>query len=336
MFGQPVQFGNGSPLLKNVIGLRPPMIGVPMQQGIPMLGQAQQQVPRAVQLQQQMPMQTLSQTQPIQQAQPLQAQPILAQTMPPQTLRPQAGLQPTFRPFGVQVPIGLRPVTLRSVQGVRSFAPSTPQQEPQPQTPSDPQIQKLKDLRQSSGLKHIPVNSALLTFKNAAQDGKLTKDQFIQAYQKQLIDASLEIPNVDTQSNVFEMFDHDNNGVVDMMELICGISLLCQGSEEQKIRAVFDAFDENGDGFISMDEMFKFLTSVFKVVLTPSVVQGMKTMGVEAESPEDLASVTSLECFKVADLNGDGKLSIQEFNNWFYAPKHDPTYVFSPMRKLLH
>merc|ERR1719263_2613031 len=103
------------------------------------------------------------------------------------------------------------------------------------------------------------------------------------------------------------------------MELICGISLLCQGSEDEKIQAVFDVFDENGDGVISMDEMFKFLTSVFKVVLTPNVMQVMNSMGVTVESAEDLASVTALECFKAADLNQDGKLSISEFKNWFYA-----------------
>ncbi len=40
-----------------------------------------------------------------------------------------------------------------------------------------------------------------------------------------------------------------------------------------KIRAVFDLFDLNKDGNISMDEMFKFLSSVFKVVLTPQVLE---------------------------------------------------------------
>merc|ERR1712066_605333 len=112
----------------------------------------------------------------------------------------------------------------------------------------------------------------------------------------------------------------DDNGVVDMMELICGISLLCSGSEDDKIQAVFNIFDENGDGFISMDEMYKFLTSVFKVVLTPNVMAVMNSMGVQVDSAEDLASVTALECFKTADLNQDGKLSLQEFTTWFFAP----------------
>lgn len=40
-------------------------------------------------------------------------------------------------------------------------------------------------------------------------------------------------------------------------------------------------------GFISMDEMYKFLTSVFKVVLTPAVIGAMNSMGVNVESAED-------------------------------------------------
>merc|ERR1712176_1589911 len=124
-------------------------------------------------------------------------------------------------------------------------------------------------------------------------------------------------------------------GIVDMMEVICGVSLLCSGAEDDKIHAVFNVFDENGDGVITMDEMFKFLTSVFKVVLTPNVMAVMNSMGVTVESAEDLASVTALECFKTADLNHDGRLSVSEFKTWFYAPKDNSSLLFSPVRKLL-
>jgi Ca2+-binding EF-hand superfamily protein len=199
----------------------------------------------------------------------------------------------------------------------------------------DPQLKNLKDLRSSCGLKYVPVADGLKALKSAAVDNKLTRDVFIGAYASLLKNNGIEVPAESVKNAVFDLFDRDDNGVVDMMELICGISLLCQGSEEDKIHAVFEIFDENGDGFISMDEMFKFLTSVFKVVLTPNVMGVMRSMGVEVESAEDLASVTALECFKAADLNQDGKLSITEFKEWFYAPKNDPSFLFSPMRKML-
>lgn len=199
----------------------------------------------------------------------------------------------------------------------------------------DPQLKNLKELRKTCGLKYVPVKDGLKALKAGCVDGKLTRPDFIKAYVDLLKTYGIQVPSDDVQNACFDLFDRDDNGFVDMMELICGISLLCQGTEEDKIHAVFDIFDENGDGFISMDEMFKFLTSVFKVVLTPNVMGVMHSMGVEVESAEDLASVTSLECFKAADLNQDGKLSISEFKEWFYAPKNDPSFLFSPMRKLL-
>jgi len=199
----------------------------------------------------------------------------------------------------------------------------------------DPQLQNLKELRRTSGLKEVPVSDGLKALKSCAVDDKLTREQFVDAYVQLLQANNVEVPPQSVQDAVFDLFDRDDNNIVDMMELICGISLLCSGTEDDKIHAIFDIFDENGDGFISMDEMFKFLTSVFKVVLTPQVMGVMNSMGVTVESAEDLASVTALECFKSADLNHDGKLSVEEFKNWFYAPRNDPSFLFSPVRKLL-
>merc|ERR1719272_2644299 len=136
----------------------------------------------------------------------------------------------------------------------------------------DPQLQNLKELRKTCGLKNVPVNDALQAFKAVAVDGSLSRDQFREVYGSLLQQFEVEVPEEAVKNAVFDLFDRDDNGVVDMMELICGASLLCTGTEEDKIHAVFNVFDENGDGVISMDEMFKFLTSVFKVVLTPNVM----------------------------------------------------------------
>merc|ERR1719272_1103475 len=167
----------------------------------------------------------------------------------------------------------------------------------------DPQLQNLKELRKTCGLKNVPVNDALQALKSMSSDGKLTRDQFIGAYTTLLQQFEVEVPADEVKNAVFDLFDRDDNGVVDMMELICGASLLCTGTEEDKIHAVFNVFDENGDGVISMAVM--------------------NSMGVTVESPEDLASVTALECFKTADLNHDGRLSVTEFKNWFFAPRND-------------
>merc|ERR1711957_478056 len=122
------------------------------------------------------------------------------------------------------------------------------------------------------------------------------------------------------------------NNIVDMMEVLSGISLLCRGSEEDKMQAVFQAFDINGDGFISLDEMFKFLSSMFRIGLTPQVQGAMNEIGITTESPEELASVTAVACFKEADLSHDGRLSWDEFRKWFYDNGNDPAFMFHPLR----
>eukprot|EP00397_Hematodinium_sp_SG-2012_P017943 GEMP01018359.1.p1 GENE.GEMP01018359.1~~GEMP01018359.1.p1 ORF type:complete len:365 (+),score=92.45 GEMP01018359.1:1318-2412(+) len=363
MFGQPSQL-NRPPIFP--VGLvHPPRIGFPVQQqGTVLQPGTPAQTVRGVQVQPMVPMmsspigevRSMRPGQPIQAqqfgGQPIQAQqfvrqPIQAQQFGGQPMQAQQfGGQPmqaqqmqspfrTFNTPGILQPIGLRPPTLRPVTGVRNFGTPVHAEQPSPAVLVDSQLEALKDLRHASGLNCIPVAAGLVAFKKAAQGSQLSKEQFLASYQKLLLDAGAALPQQDTQNKCFALFDRDGNGVVDMMELVCGISLLCQGTKEDKISAVFDVFDENRDGFISMDEMFKFLTSVFKVVLTPSMHQKMKEMGVDAETAEDLASVTSLECFKLADLNGDGKLSLDEFKSWFYGSPDDAANLFGPMGQLL-
>ena len=65
---------------------------------------------------------------------------------------------------------------------------------------------------------------------------------------------------------MFDLFDTDGNGVVDFSELASGLSVLCGGSRDDKAKAAFSLFDYNGDGYISLEEMTRYLASVFKVM----------------------------------------------------------------------
>ena len=96
---------------------------------------------------------------------------------------------------------------------------------------------------------------------------------------------------------------------VDFSELASGLSVLCGGSRDQKAEAAFALYDYNGDGFISLEEMTRYLTSVFKVMYETQPGTAER-MGVSAE---ELAAVTAEQAFVDADLNHDGRLSFDEF-----------------------
>lgn len=68
-------------------------------------------------------------------------------------------------------------------------------------------------------------------------------------------------------TRLFEMFDRrERNGVVDVTEFLGGVSVLASGERDEKIRLTFELYDVDNDGFISIAEMVKYLTSVFQVI----------------------------------------------------------------------
>ncbi|CAD7927034.1 unnamed protein product [Amoebophrya sp. A120] len=211
---------------------------------------------------------------------------------------------------------------------------------------NDPELANLRALKQNCLLQTIPVKDALDSLRGKQIDGRLDLGAFTMGYQELCAKENLTCPSQDVITGLFQLFDKDKNNVIDPMELCCGLSMMCKGTEDEKIHAVFDCFDEDGNGNISLDEMFKFLVSVYRVVLTPTVLATIKNLGVEVQSPEDLASVTALECFKSADLDGNGSLNVEEFKQWFYggaagagvpSPTTSSPSVFAgPLKKLLH
>ncbi|RHY22139.1 hypothetical protein DYB25_013715, partial [Aphanomyces astaci] len=70
---------------------------------------------------------------------------------------------------------------------------------------------------------------------------------------------------LDVVDQLFRAFDGDGDGVVDFCELSSGLSLLCAGSQEEKIHAAFTLYDVNKDSFISHPELVSYLTAVFRV-----------------------------------------------------------------------
>ena len=103
-------------------------------------------------------------------------------------------------------------------------------------------------------------------------------------------------------------------------ELCAGLSILTNGDHADKASLAFLCFDEDDDGYISKEEMVKYMTSVFKVLY--QIDEGeMQKSGVAAD---ELAVNVADDVFETFDVDNDGKLSFAEFVAYTSGENPDP------------
>jgi Ca2+-binding EF-hand superfamily protein len=174
----------------------------------------------------------------------------------------------------------------------------------------------LNTIRAITGLGGLDPSQVFKLFADKAPSGALSRRDFIHAFELIKPVASFDSHSeyagyTNIVDKLFDLFDADGDGVVDYTELASGLSVLCGGSRDDKVMAAFVLFDTNGDGFITKEEMVTYLTSVFKVMYQASPSADYEV------SPDVLAQATADQCFIDADANGDGRLSFEEFKNWY-------------------
>lgn len=174
-----------------------------------------------------------------------------------------------------------------------------------------PEWLSLREVRRLTNLGSFSAQQVLNTFaKFTSADGTMDKETFRQAFGHFQVESATEQAEDRLQmlvDRIFELFDKDNNGLVDFNELASGLSVLCGGSQTDKVRAAFNLYDVNHDGYISLGEMRLYLTSVFKVLFEVNPDSEAR-MGV---TPEELGEITAEQAFVEADLDKDGRLSFR-------------------------
>ncbi|RLN71352.1 hypothetical protein BBJ28_00016818, partial [Nothophytophthora sp. Chile5] len=177
----------------------------------------------------------------------------------------------------------------------------------------------LNEMKELTNLSAYDVNDIFEFFRASAdKEGSLTHAVFFRCFNKLLakngrISRDVQMKTQQLLKELFELFDTDRNGLVDVQELGAGLSILCGGSRGDKAKSMFTLYDVNQDGYISPEEMVSYLTSIFRVMFKASPDLPVKT----GMAPEQLAKVTTAECFHAFDHNRDGQLSFEEFRRWF-------------------
>ena len=155
----------------------------------------------------------------------------------------------------------------------------------------------LQDLIETTKFKQTELKRWYRKFRRDYPSGKMDKENFYDLFVR--ISSTADSSAAD---HMFRFFDHDHDGKVDFTELMSALSVTRSGSVTEKIEWIFDIYDVDGDGFVTLDELCDVV----------SCMQGANGQSGHASakllSPEKLEMV-----FIEADGNNDGKLTLDEF-----------------------
>ena len=124
------------------------------------------------------------------------------------------------------------------------------------------------------------------TFMHNNPDGQLSKEKFQEIY-CQLFECE------HLSNHIFNKLDLNHDGHISFRELMLNFSITMKGSKDEKLGWVFDVYDVDGNGEITLSEMKHVLVFVH---------------GSSGASEIPIESV-----FNIVDLDSNGVLSRQEF-----------------------
>ena len=170
--------------------------------------------------------------------------------------------------------------------------------------------ERKKALKKNKG--GVSPSSSSTSQDSHAVGGRLNKEAFRRLFMdelhyrgdKRLVDSC------------FRIFDADGNGEIDFGEFVFTLSLACVGNVDQKLRFLFDLFDTNKDGEISLEELSQLLLTSMSFVkrLSPSDRDNM-----------DMKEVLGDEAFEwweghrqrlTESAQSAGHLTFEEFKQW--------------------
>lgn len=122
---------------------------------------------------------------------------------------------------------------------------------------------------------------------------------------------------------IIESLDCNRNGLIEYSEFVAGCLDLASDDMRKQLRAVFDVFDLDGSGAISVDELRQVLTQGANPTaehITPDGSIPLGTCGFASVLPD---GKTVEEVMLALDTNGTGQVEFEEFEQYLLAEHED-------------
>lgn len=136
--------------------------------------------------------------------------------------------------------------------------------------------------------------------------GKLDKKKFVEIYKQFYPQGKAD----KFCGHVFKTFDTDNSSEIDFVEFLIAISITSQGDVREKLRMAFNMYDIDKNGCIDKKEMEKIIESIYDL------------LGEENRKGDNAPNNRVKKIMDKLDINGDGKLSSDEFINGCMEDEH--------------
>lgn len=175
---------------------------------------------------------------------------------------------------------------------------------------------RLRSLLGTHDLTSEELDNLRLHFARICADGEnATLTEFEQVLKAMKMDSLIPLA-----PRVFDLFDNNRDGTVDMREILCGLSNLRNSRGDDALRLCFQMYDEDRSGCISKEELASMLRALPEECL-----------------PGDIAEPGKLdEMFDQMDANGDGKITFDEFKAAMQKDSSLQDVVLSSLRPSGH
>eukprot|EP01100_Stratorugosa_tubuloviscum_P002158 TRINITY_DN1490_c6_g1_i1.p1 TRINITY_DN1490_c6_g1~~TRINITY_DN1490_c6_g1_i1.p1 ORF type:complete len:253 (+),score=101.82 TRINITY_DN1490_c6_g1_i1:31-759(+) len=185
----------------------------------------------------------------------------------------------------------------------------------------------LPNLLQETKFAEVEVRELHQIFNNYSTNGVLERAKWDEVLSRLESFGVQKLKDTALGDRLFGEFDINKDGTIDCREFLCGVSLLCKGSAEDKLRLTFQAYDLDNSGTISKEEMLSLFCDTYSHAIR--ALHALQTYhSVEVESPpiqefthsfRQLMSEAIDSAWLQLDTNHDGILNFEEFKNFALA-----------------